>query len=70
MFETVGRGLLLTICGLFSFLTEQQDLVVQEEVPLHGFKPGQVLHLQSDHYLSHFVRLLVRPSLHLKNIQM
>lgn len=53
MFETVGRALLLTIGGLVSFLTKQQYLVVQEEVPLHGFEPSQVLHLKSDHHFSH-----------------
>lgn len=44
--EAVGRGLVVSVSGLLSFLTEQQHLVIEEQMPLHGLKPGQVLHLE------------------------
>lgn len=47
VFEAIGRGLLVSVCGLLSFFTKQQHLVIQEQVSLHGLKPGQVLHLKS-----------------------
>lgn len=36
----------MSVVGLLPLLTEQEHLVIQEQVPLHGLKPGQVLHLQ------------------------
>lgn len=46
--EAVGRALLLPIGRLLPLLAEEQHGVVQEEVPLHGLEPGQVLHLQPE----------------------
>ena len=46
VFEAVGRGLVMPVSGLLSLLAEQQHLVVQEQVSLHGLEPGQVLHLK------------------------
>lgn len=50
MLEAVGRTLLVCISGLLPLLTEQERLVVEEQVPLHGFEPGQVLHLEAERW--------------------
>lgn len=34
----------MTICVLLTLLAEQNHLIVQEEMPLHGFKACQILH--------------------------
>lgn len=44
MFEAVGRRFLVALAVLLPPLAEQQGLVVQEQVPLHGLESGQVLH--------------------------
>lgn len=45
MFEAVRRSFLIALPVLLSPLTEEQGLLVQEQVPLHGLEPGQVLDL-------------------------
>ncbi len=45
MLEAVRRSLLVALPVLLPPLAEEQGLLVQEQVPLHGLKPGQVLHL-------------------------
>lgn len=45
MLEAVGRRLLVALPVLLPPFTEEQGLLVQEQVPLHGLKPGQVLDL-------------------------
>lgn len=46
--ETVGRTLLVSLGGFFPFLAEQKHFVIEEQMPLHGFEPGQVLHLKPE----------------------
>lgn len=41
-FEAVERGPLVSV--FVSALAEEQSEVVEEEMPLHGFEPGQLLH--------------------------
>lgn len=48
MFEAVGRTLLVSVGGFVPLLAEEEHLVIQEQVPLHGFEPGQVLHLKPE----------------------
>lgn len=45
VFEAVRRSFLVALPVLLSPLTEEQGLLVQEQVSLHGLKPGQVLDL-------------------------
>lgn len=45
MFEAVRRRLLVALPVLLSPLAEEQGLLMQEQVPLHGLEPGQVLYL-------------------------
>lgn len=45
MFEAVRWSFLVALPVLLSPLAEEQRLLVQEQVPLHGLKPGQVLDL-------------------------
>lgn len=45
VFEAVGRSFLVTFAALFPPLAEEQGLLVQEQVPLHGLESGKVLHL-------------------------
>lgn len=46
--ETVGRTLLVSLSGFFPLLAEQKHLVIEEQMPLHWFEPGQVLHLKPE----------------------
>ena len=43
MFEAVG-GALIPLAVLLPLLAEEQRVLVQEQVPLHGLEAGQVLH--------------------------
>lgn len=45
MLEAVGRRLFVALAALLPPLAEEQRLLVQEEVPLHGLEARQVLHL-------------------------
>lgn len=45
VFEAVRWRFLVALAVLLPPLTEQQRLLVQEQMPLHGLEPGQVLHL-------------------------
>lgn len=45
LFEAVGRSLLVAFPVLLPPLAEEQRLLVQEQVSLHGLEPRQVLHL-------------------------
>lgn len=45
VFEAVRRSLFVTFAALLPPLAEQQRLLVQEQVPLHGLEAGQVLDL-------------------------
>lgn len=38
----------MPVGGFIPLLTEQQHLVIQEQMPLHGLEPGQVLHLKAE----------------------
>lgn len=44
MLETVGRGFLMAIRCLLTFLAEQKHFMIKEEMSLHGFEARQVLH--------------------------
>lgn len=46
--EAVGRILLVSVSGFIPLLAEQEHLVIQEQMPLHGLEPGQVLHLKPE----------------------
>lgn len=48
MLEAVGRTLLVSLSRFFPLLAEQKHLVIEEEMPLHGLEPGQVLHLEPE----------------------
>lgn len=43
VFEAVRWSFLVTLPVLLSPLAEEQRLLVQEQMPLHGLEPGQVL---------------------------
>lgn len=45
MLEAVRRSFLVALPVLLPPLAEEQRLLVQEQVPLHGLEPGQVLYL-------------------------
>lgn len=45
VFEAVRRSLFVTFAVFLPPLAEEQGLLVQEQVPLHGLEAGQVLHL-------------------------
>lgn len=45
MLEAVGRSLLVALPILLPPLAEEESLLVQEQVPLHGLEPSQVLDL-------------------------
>lgn len=45
MFEAVRRGFLIALSILLPPLAEEQGLLVEEQVPLHGLETGQVFHL-------------------------
>lgn len=45
VFEAVGGRFLVALAVLLPPLAEEQGLLVQEQVPLHGLEAGQVLHL-------------------------
>jgi len=45
VFEAVRRSFLVALPVLLPPLAEQQGLLVQEQVPLHGLKPGQIFDL-------------------------
>lgn len=38
----------MPLSGFLPLLAEQKHLVIQEEMPLHGLEPGQVLHLKPE----------------------
>lgn len=44
LFEAVGRSFLVALAVLLPPLAEEQSLLVQEEVSLHGLETSQVLH--------------------------
>lgn len=44
--EAVGGILLVSVSGFIPLLAEQEHLVIQEQMPLHGLESGQVLHLK------------------------
>lgn len=62
--EAVGRGLLVPVAGLLPLLTEQQHLVVEEQVPLHWLEPGQVLHLRTGQPVNPSIRSSIHLSIH------
>ena len=43
MLEAVGGCLLIALPILLSSFAEEQELLVQEQVPLHGLEAGEVL---------------------------
>lgn len=48
--EAVGRTLLVAVSGFIPLLAEQKHLVIEEQMPLHGLEPGQVLHLKAEQH--------------------
>lgn len=44
VFEAVRRGFLVALSVLLPALAEEQGLLVEEKVPLHGLETGQVFH--------------------------
>lgn len=44
MFEAVGGGALVPLAVLLPLLAEEQRVLVQEQVALHGLEARQVLH--------------------------
>lgn len=45
VFEAVRRGFLVALSILLPALAEEQGLLVEEKVPLHGLETGQIFHL-------------------------
>lgn len=45
MFEAVRGGFLVALAVLLPPLAEQQSLLVEEKVPLHGLETGQIFNL-------------------------